>query len=69
MALTEITLRANNRDTNNSRGPRQTTLFDSLGAAQRRHKRQRKAAGQENASIENSRADATEKAVKRARTE
>ncbi|KAJ2389370.1 hypothetical protein H4S02_002398 [Coemansia sp. RSA 2611] len=63
MALTEITQRANNRG-----GARQTTLFDSLGAAQRRHKRTRKAPGQENAHGENSPPDKAEQAAKRART-
>ncbi|KAJ2351564.1 hypothetical protein GGF43_003997 [Coemansia sp. RSA 2618] len=69
MALTEITLRANNRDSNSNggRGPRQTTLFDLLGAAQRRHKRPRKAPGQENAHVENSRTEAADKAAKRVR--
>ncbi|KAJ1735647.1 hypothetical protein LPJ61_000442 [Coemansia biformis] len=71
MALSEVTLRA----TNGGRGApqaRQTTLFDALGAAQRRHKRQRKApesgVNQENTHPDSSHGCVEGIAVKRIRT-
>ncbi|KAJ2847664.1 hypothetical protein IWW36_003741, partial [Coemansia brasiliensis] len=73
MVLTEITLRATNssNNTNNGgHGPRQTTLFDSLGAAQRRHKRTHKASlGQENVLIENGTDGIAVKTAKRRRAD
>ncbi|KAI9468773.1 WD40-repeat-containing domain protein [Coemansia mojavensis] len=70
MALSEITLRATNssNSTNSGRGPRQTTLFDSLGAAQRRHKRTHKVSlDQENVPIENGSDGIAVKTAKRRR--
>ncbi|KAJ2699451.1 hypothetical protein H4R19_005536, partial [Coemansia spiralis] len=72
MALGEITLRAANGNRGAAHQPRQTTLLDALGAAQRRHKRPRKQAAsgpsQENAPPDRDRPAADSAEAKRPRT-